>query len=1296
MARVLAMAATTPRGMSSTVQNDVPAGTLTVNITGTGTAEHEEAFSIHAGMLAIGTYAGYLAGAVPARIDVRFPTTRHTSLFDGTALHILRLDRWDWDVMHHEYGHYFQSVHDISDNPGGRHTRANMAETRGKDAGTRVAWGEGWPTFFGTAGQATMGMSALGVPNVGNRVYEDTEDTGIVNDLETDPGLGEDNEHSVMAALWDLFDGASDGDDHVTMTDKALFDAIKNASPDRVGDAWNLIAGPLDEERRTQVGCVFAQALISPGLLAPEDGARFVGETPPTFTWQRNGGGPSFRLNAFTVRFFTPSWSPIFEKDVGDVDNWTPTTEEWGSILADSPIVRWVVEGWNTSDPVTPAGLGKYRSCSRTVGGVAIAFVIDDTGSMGNDIEGVKAGLQMFIDFVEALLPEGVTPPAMALVSFKDYVQLRAITTDLSVMRSQVAGLYASGGDDCPEFGAQAIDYASSIVSPGGTILFATDASSQPGVDIGSLIARLRARSIAVHTILSGDCDGDLEAKPSAAGEAGDALAPSSNGPLLPKPGDDGEDEPPVGDIPDPGSQPPIDDHGDDADAATPLTVDGGSIGGFLTYAPDDVDWFRVTLAAGQPYCIDVRSGASTYSCVTYRIYDAAGNDLFGYSLYSCLGYGDAYNLVQYTPGASGDYFVAVSPYYSDGSFSVAVTTGPCVFAGAEDSVSLFSQISDGTGGAFVVRDGVKSGSQADRDAYAAAAFNVMASTLVPAVIFANPQEVPADASLAVTLQGRNTNWRSGSQVAFTGNGITVNSVDVTSATTLVANLTVAAGADLTLRDVTVTTQLGDDVESAFGDSVIGVVAEITTPTILSVEPSTVTRGESRTVVVHGLNTTWTAPATVGMGAGVTVDSVTVVSPTRLDVGIAVDGNAASAFRTVTVSAPSFLSKSRALFVSSGAAAIPLISSVVPAEGTPGNDLEVVLHGSSTSWADGVSVASFGPGVTVDSLDVADPQTATAQVHVSADATAGYRDVSVTTGGETAVILNGFFVTPPTDACTPGDLFPPGGDGQVKLADFVTARRMLNGSVPITQRDIDCGDLHPGVLTCVPASGASNWCVAGNDAFTLGDAVVIRRLLSGAFVLSCAGCAGSVAPSSLVPGDVAPAFAPDGRVDVSDVVRVLRASVGLDALDGDDALRGDVAPARAGIASPDGVVDVSDAVTLLRVAVGLDRVEWPLRAFTLRGNASAPMIAMSVTVTGWPRWAGTSELSSSACEPGAEADARGDGFALTCLTARPVRGAVDLATFTYRAPREVSVSELALRWEGVTDQLVPAGLDVTP
>ncbi|HEY1238986.1 MAG TPA: hypothetical protein VGF16_00455, partial [Bryobacteraceae bacterium] len=96
----------------------------------------------------------------------------------------------------------------------------------------------------------------------------------------------------------------------------------------------------------------------------------------------------------------------------------------------------------------------------------------------------------------------------------------------------------------------------------------------------------------------------------------------------------------------------------------------------------------------------------------------------------------------------------------------------------------------------------------------------------------------------------------------------------------------------------------------------------------------------------------------------------------------------------------------------------PRILSVTPDSGALGQSRTVTIVGRYTNFAQGVTQASFGPGVSVGGaaagspgpVTVVDATTATAQVAVSSSAALGGRTVTIATGGEQASRQNGFTV----------------------------------------------------------------------------------------------------------------------------------------------------------------------------------------------------------------------------------------------------------------------------------------------
>jgi von Willebrand factor type A domain len=138
-------------------------------------------------------------------------------------------------------------------------------------------------------------------------------------------------------------------------------------------------------------------------------------------------------------------------------------------------------------------------------------FVIDDTGSMSEDIAGVKAAVGAFLD----QMATSAEAPTLGLVSFKDAPLSFGLTCDLAQLRAQVNALVASGGGDCPEamnaaLGAALDQFPASTTDvqlAGGRILLATDASAGDA-SLGPAVAgRAVGLGVAVDAILTGDCE---------------------------------------------------------------------------------------------------------------------------------------------------------------------------------------------------------------------------------------------------------------------------------------------------------------------------------------------------------------------------------------------------------------------------------------------------------------------------------------------------------------------------------------------------------------------------------------------------------------------------------------------------------------------------------------------------------------------------------------------------------------------------------------------------------------------
>ena len=154
--------------------------------------------------------------------------------------------------------------------------------------------------------------------------------------------------------------------------------------------------------------------------------------------------------------------------------------------------------------------------------------------------------------------------------------------------------------------------------------------------------------------------------------------------------------------------------------------------------------------------------------------------------------------------------------------------------------------------------------------------------------------------TIDVTITGENTHFDTTSVVTFSCAAIAVNSVTANSATSIIANITIAEDATLCQSDINVTT--GSEVVTCVPPFEI---PPPPSPKCVSVVPLKIQVGETKDVVIklEGIDLTGiTDDINVVFGcAGVTVNSSTVTSATEITANITVSKTAQDCTGDVTI-----------------------------------------------------------------------------------------------------------------------------------------------------------------------------------------------------------------------------------------------------------------------------------------------------------------------------------------------------------------------------------------------------------
>jgi FG-GAP repeat len=310
-------------------------------------------------------------------------------------------------------------------------------------------------------------------------------------------------------------------------------------------------------------------------------------------------------------------------------------------------------------------------------------------------------------------------------------------------------------------------------------------------------------------------------------------------------------------------------------------------------------------------------------------------------------------------------------------------------------------------------------GSDPDGQAFAATLSGPSAITQVtPAV------GTPGQTNLTVRVRGVFTHFANGTTAASFGPGITVNSVSVQHANQATVNVTIDAGAAPGGRTITLTS--GGEVVSTAGFTVA-----VDPPAIVSVSPPS---GQQNTpaldVVVTGNFTHFVqGNTTASFSGGITVNAVTVVSPTQATVNLSISPDTVPSSRTVTLTTNSeVVSLPGAFTITPGTASL---YSSTPTSSRRTETAVISIKGRYTHFVQGTTTADFGPGITVNSLTIDSPYAARADITISASAITGPRALTVTTGSETVQLPGALLVLPRKPAATDYD-----GDGRPDITVF--------------------------------------------------------------------------------------------------------------------------------------------------------------------------------------------------------------------------------------------------------------------
>ncbi len=133
-------------------------------------------------------------------------------------------DEYDDDVMLHEFGHFIAHSFSKDDSPGGTHFLGDHSQD------VRLAWSEGWATFFSSAVRNNPVNVDVGIDGEPLFAFTVESDKLLYPNITPEPlnrdGIYTTSEVAIISVLWDIFDGPNENFDTLSLGFSSIWDVL--------------------------------------------------------------------------------------------------------------------------------------------------------------------------------------------------------------------------------------------------------------------------------------------------------------------------------------------------------------------------------------------------------------------------------------------------------------------------------------------------------------------------------------------------------------------------------------------------------------------------------------------------------------------------------------------------------------------------------------------------------------------------------------------------------------------------------------------------------------------------------------------------------------------------------------------------------------------------------------------------------------------------------------------------------------------------------------------------------------
>lgn len=630
--------------------------------------------------------------------------------------------------------------------------------------------------------------------------------------------------------------------------------------------------------------------------------------------------------------------------------------------------------------------------------GVDVTFVIDVSGSMGGEIDALKAAMTRYI---EAIRDSG-KKSKMTLITFYDDPGTQKValtTTDAEAMLSAVSRLTAGGGVYPGEISLHALETAVQIADENSHIIMVTDEEAYPGVNCHNLMTLAADKNITISSNVVGVFPVAYYDSSTLSLASASPVQPAYN---LSSVGDEdavyGVSE----------------DSSDDTMAEAKEIVLGQSVSGevgywydaYWSYYYDYRDWYKIDLEKENTYYFKFQSDGN------YAYMELYEGD--GASEVVSLQSGESYF---FSPSESTSYYIRCYNSSYEESYKLNVNH-------VEDMDDLTEAFVNQTvKGTVHYADNYSDWVKIDLQKHYLYSFNIQSEN---GTVMMNLYEGDGETEVASLESGEGYTFSPDASGTYFMRVRATDFVD-TSYSLNVKQLAEPSELGTTLESFSIISAEtgGNFVAMPYADYsnrhiheslYYNFLMSIDNPVVMTCGPNSVPCGTTVTLTVNGSGTNWRAGQTqVSFNSeDITVKSVDVTSATSLQVKLEISDSCELNAYDISVTCGDEVAQGFGVLSVESQPVYSQIVSVSSNRFERGKDFVVTIQGYGTNWTQDTVEVDMGPGVTISEYEVTSATEIKVYGSVSESATLGYRNVSVSDGDTYLDYAGALFVTSTT------------------------------------------------------------------------------------------------------------------------------------------------------------------------------------------------------------------------------------------------------------------------------------------